>query len=166
MTRALSGRLHAMAKAHAIVQRKASAIGGDTQLDLGSLIASIVKVHEHGKGPPRVTMDGEPIACGAQSVNALALLIHELATNAAKYGALASEHGHVEISWRSDGDHVVIDWRERGGSLLTCPPNRKGFGTTLIARTVERQFRGTIRYDWAAEGLSVSLHIPAESLAQ
>jgi len=166
MTKALSGRLHAMAKAHAIVQRKASAIGGDTQLDLGSLIASIVKVHEHGKGPPRVTMEGEPIACGAQSVNALALLIHELATNAAKYGALASEHGHVEIRWRYEGDHVVIDWRERGGDPVTCCPNRKGFGTTLIARTVERQFRGTIRYDWATEGLSVSLRIPAEGLAQ
>jgi two-component sensor histidine kinase len=166
MTEALSGRLHAMAKAHAIVQRKASAIGGDVQLDLGGLIGSIVKVHEHGKGPARVTVHGDPIACGAQSVNALALLIHELATNAAKYGALASEHGHVDVRWRHEDDHVLIEWQERGGAPVTHPPDRKGFGTTLIARTVERQFRGTIRYDWAPEGLSVSLRIPAESLAQ
>ena len=92
------------------------------------------------------------------------LAVHELATNAAKYGALASEHGHVEISWRCEGDHVVIDWRERGGSPVPCPPNRKGFGTTLIARTVERQFRGTIHYDWAVEGLSVSLRYPGRTV--
>ena len=166
MTEALSGRLHAMAKAHAIVQRKASAISGDTQLDLGLLIASIVKVHEHGKGAARVTMQGGPIACGAHAVNALALLFHELATNAAKYGALASEHGHVEVSWRQEEDQILIDWRERGGAPVTRPPERSGFGSTLIARTVERQFRGSIHYDWAVEGLSVSLRIPAAGLAQ
>lgn len=164
MAEALSGRLHALASAHSLVQQKVSAIDSDSQVDLGGLITSIVKVHESLDGKERVTLDGGPIICGAHAINSVALIIHELATNAAKYGALASDEGTVNICWHCVGDSVVINWCKRGGAAITTAPGKNGFGSSLIGRTVERQFRGTIAYDWAPEGLSVLLRIPAASL--
>ncbi|MDT9599826.1 HWE histidine kinase domain-containing protein [Sphingosinicella rhizophila] len=162
---ALSGRLHALADAHSMVQRKVRSIGGQAQIDLGGLIRSIVRAHEAGTGADRLLVDGPPIFCGAHAINGLALVIHELATNAAKYGALSNDRGLVEIGWRREGEDVVIDWRERGGPPVAGPPDADGFGALLVTRTIERQFRGRIAHDWAAEGLSVSLRIPAARLS-
>ncbi len=105
---------------------------------------------------------GVPMLLGERSTNAIALVFHELATNAAKYGALASETGVVNVGWTNDGDNLVLTWRETGGAAIAAP-GKKGFGTTLVASTVSGH-DGTIDYDWNAAGLIVRIVIPLARL--
>jgi two-component sensor histidine kinase len=92
------------------------------------------------------------------------MVLHELATNAAKYGALTRREGRVEVSWRRQPGHagggLLVEWRESGGPPVAAPPSRTGFGTRLVARTV-RQIGGEAALDWTKEGLRCSFTIPA-----
>ncbi|MDE4562795.1 sensor histidine kinase [Sinorhizobium meliloti] len=101
-----------------------------------------------------------------QSVNGLALVFHELATNAAKYGALCSENGRVDVLWQIDGDDLSITWSEDRGTQISIPPASKGFGSTLVEATVTHQFGGTLSYDWRPVGLSVNIVMPLSILAR
>jgi two-component sensor histidine kinase len=86
--------------------------------------------------------------------------IHELATNAAKYGALSAPGGHVELTWQTDGsDRIRIVWRESGGPPVQ-PPQRQGFGTTAIDRMVRQQLGGEVRFDWHPQGLVCEMILP------
>jgi two-component sensor histidine kinase len=91
-------------------------------------------------------------------------VLHELATNAAKYGALSVPEGHVEITWKRDDKALELNWREEGGPAVS-EPVRSGFGTVLTQKSVEGQFGGTMRYDWAPEGLKVMLRLPLSAVA-
>jgi two-component sensor histidine kinase len=82
-----------------------------------------------------------------------------LATNSAKYGALSSEDGHLDVSWTDKADTLVVVWAETGGPSVSAPPERQGFGSRLIRSTIRGQFAGTIAYDWAPTGLVVTLSI-------
>jgi two-component sensor histidine kinase len=165
MATALSGRLHALAKAHALVQRRASAVGSEKVSDLGELITAIVEPHGIATaGGGRIAVDGPRFPCGEHATNAVALMVHELATNAAKYGALASPNGRVEISWRLERGRLALRWRESGGPEVAGKPARTGFGTSLVGRTVERQLLGSIDYKWARAGLDVAILIDADRL--
>jgi two-component sensor histidine kinase len=92
------------------------------------------------------------------------LALHELATNAVKYGALSSSHGHLSVSWAVNQPHgtggLKLDWRERGGPLVTHPKDR-GFGHVVIKDMIEQAVRGTVELDFAEEGLHWSLQAPA-----
>lgn len=161
---ALSGRLHALADAHSLVQRDAGATGSGKTIDLADLIRDVVKAHElAGDGGSRIAVEGPRVPCGEHATNGVALMIHELATNAAKYGALAVPAGRVEIDWRLDGGRLILRWAESGGPRV-AQPVRTGFGTSLIAMTAERQFHGKIGYDWAPEGLAVTIDFEADLL--
>jgi two-component sensor histidine kinase len=83
--------------------------------------------------------------------------LHELATNAAKYGALSRPQGHVRIAWSltSDG-RLVLSWSETGGPPVS-PPVRQGFGTRVMKQMVEGQFKGEMRFEWRPEGLVCEL---------
>jgi two-component sensor histidine kinase len=96
----------------------------------------------------------------------VALLLHEFATNAAKYGALASEKGHVNIEWQINGNDVGLRWTERGGPAITGAPSSEGFGTKLAGATVVAQLGGQIERDWEPEGLTLRLVLPVEKLKQ
>jgi two-component sensor histidine kinase len=167
LAQALSGRLHALADAHAIVRRKVSEIGtAPPATDFGDLIHAIVKAHEPPDGGPSpFHIAGVPIACGDHATNGIALLIHELATNAAKYGALSTREGRVSITWQADGSELRLTRTETGGPKLSGMPTRTGFGTTLAERTVKSQFRGTISHDWQPEGLAVRMQLNLDRLA-
>jgi two-component sensor histidine kinase len=105
------------------------------------LITAVLKVHEIAAvGSSRITIGGAPVPCGDHAINAIALVINELATNAAKYGSLSAPNGSLSVEWRLEGE-LVINWIETGAHGVSAPPSQNGFGTTLIARTVERQFR-------------------------
>jgi two-component sensor histidine kinase len=167
MVRVLSGRLHALASAHALVRRGFSNTGSDPRAsDLGTLISTIVRPHESADDVgSRVSIDGPPIACGDRAINGLALVLHELATNAAKYGALKGDGGHIDVSWREEEGKLVLRWDERGGPRIEAPPATKGFGSALVQNTVVRQFGGTLDHDWRHSGMAVTMTMPVESLS-
>jgi two-component sensor histidine kinase len=92
------------------------------------------------------------------------LVLHEQATNAVKYGALSTDDGHVTITGRCQADMYLITWQERNGPPVNGPPERKGFGTQMAARSVAGQLGGKLDYDWAPEGLTLQVIVPAANL--
>jgi PAS domain S-box-containing protein len=140
----------------------------DDPTTLHQLIKTIVQPHETlgGSGASeRVSIRGPDVALSRKSTTSLALLLHEFATNAVKYGALSTTAGRVEIicSERADG-RFELSWIERFGPRIERPPENEGFGTLLARMTVENQFRGEIQREWAPEGLSIRLSVPPEAL--
>ena len=88
-----------------------------------------------------------------RAANALSLALHELATNAVKFGALSSEGGKVQVSWRElDGGGFTLDWVESGGPPVT-PPARKGFGMTLLEQVTARELGGEVKVEFRREGV-------------
>ncbi|HUI19851.1 MAG TPA: PAS domain S-box protein [Methylocella sp.] len=112
-----------------------------------------------------VTLDGPEVSVGGNAVMSIALLLHEIATNAAKYGALSSQGGRVDVRWLLSGDELLLDWRERGGAVLHGEPQFEGFGSLLARLIVTGQLGGKIIRDWEEEGLTVHLSVPRERLA-
>ena len=95
----------------------------------------------------------------------LALVIHELATNSLKYGALSSHEGTLDVSGTVVGDDVEIQWTERGGPHVTKPDGPGGYGSKLLHRTLARNLGGGLEYDWPKEGLVVRLTIAGSRLS-
>jgi two-component sensor histidine kinase len=93
------------------------------------------------------------------------MIFHELATNSVKYGCLSAEAGMLDVSSRSDDENLVIVWAESGGPEVEGPPSRTGFGTDYVARTLSRQLRGAIEYEWQATGLIATLRMRNDLLA-
>ncbi|RVO21655.1 sensor histidine kinase [Sinorhizobium meliloti] len=164
----LSGSLHALAAAHSLVRPSFSEVQGAAS-SLAELLSIVLEPHESPaiSGKRRLSLTGPTVLCGEQSVNGLALVFHELATNAAKYGSLCGDLGTVDVVWQIDGGDLGITWREDGGAQATSfSPASKGFGSTLVEATVIRQFGGTLSYDWRSTGLSVHIVMPLCRLAQ
>jgi two-component sensor histidine kinase len=157
LTEKLSGRLHALANANALVRRSF----GDAhveRVEFGELIHRVLRPHDHA----HVTLDGPPVPLGEQSINNLALVFHELATNGAKYGALSAENGSVYVHWESVDQTFKLTWTESGGPKAV-EPSAQGFGSGLVSRTI-KQIGGEIQYDWRSEGLHVEINVPLSSL--
>ncbi len=112
----------------------------------------------------RISTSGDPVLLNPQAYSTLALVIHELVTNSAKYGGL-SKNGRVNISWHRDNfGGLVIEWREEGGPAVT-PPTRKGFGTTIIELSVPYDLGGTADVDYDPDGLKARFVIPSKHVA-
>ena len=109
----------------------------------------------------RMHLDGEPVQLNPQAYSSMALVIHELVTNSAKYGSL-SDGGEVNVSWRRDNSNaLVIDWVESGGPPV-AEPSRRGFGSTIIQHSVPYDLGGTAEMDFAPDGLRARFVIPAK----
>jgi two-component sensor histidine kinase len=112
--------------------------------------------------PGACQVSGPPTLLPPEKVQSMSMVLHELATNAAKYGALSTPNGAVTIDWRQEpGDRLVLSWSETGGPPLGTP-RRSGFGSRLIRR-LARQLGGEARYDWRAQGLRVELDVSKSS---
>jgi PAS domain S-box-containing protein len=98
------------------------------------------------------------------AVTSVALLLHELATNAAKYGALSASAGVVHIDCSSKEDWLVMTWEERGGPSIKGPPDREGFGGSLAQKIVANQFSGRLSNEWNTRGLTIRIEIPLAHL--
>jgi two-component sensor histidine kinase len=107
----------------------------------------------------RIRVAVERMGVGEAAATSLALILHELATNAVKYGALSVPGGRLDISTTSMGDEVMLVWLERGGPAVKEPTEPAGFGSRLIERAVSRQLRGSIEHDWSEGGLIVTLRV-------
>jgi len=112
----------------------------------------------------RIVIDGPVVTVRGEAVTSLALVLHETATNAAKYGSLSTPEGGVRVSWNVSAADVVLHWEECGGPAVAAPPDKHGFGSTLVRRSVTDKLQGTIDYDWRREGLAVHVTVPLESL--
>jgi two-component sensor histidine kinase len=153
----LMGRLHALADAHALVRRRFGQVPWEGA-DFGEILTRILLPHDEGRSIVR----GPAFTVGERATNSLALLFHEMATNATKYGSLSVDQGAVEIEWETDEKDIRLQWREAGGPT-TKPPERQGNGVRLVNTTIQ-QMGGTIDYDWRAEGLIARLRLPIASL--
>ncbi|HEY8003060.1 MAG TPA: PAS domain-containing protein [Phenylobacterium sp.] len=113
--------------------------------------------------PERYRLAGPAVALSPAQALALGMLFHELATNAAKHGALTGQDGRVEVAWRvrkqADGPELEIDWQERDGPPVT-PPSRRGFGSRLIERSLQGQLGGEAALDYAPDGLRCHVRLP------
>jgi PAS domain S-box-containing protein len=112
-------------------------------------------------GPERIRLDGPDVHLPARLALSLGLVFHELATNAAKYGALSTGGGRLLLSWSllGDGDALEFGWRETGGPAATAPL-RRGFGSRLIERSITGELRGRFEADYAESGLTVRFETP------
>jgi PAS domain S-box-containing protein len=113
----------------------------------------------------RFELAGPDVVVTAEAAQAIGLAIHELATNAIKYGALSEPSGRVKVSWMFDGNagapgQLSLNWTEQGGPPVS-PPSRKGFGHVVIGEMVERALNGKVAVDFAQQGLQWSVSIPA-----
>lgn len=152
----LAGRLIALGQAHDLLM--GGALGSTL---IGPVVRGALKLHEDQAG--RFRLDGLDLEIGAKPALSLALMLHELATNAAKYGALSQETGHVSIRWEVRDEagepHLALSWAEVGGPPVTKPA-RKGFGSRFIERGLAGQVGGTIALDFPPDGVTCAIAAP------
>lgn len=164
LAESLSGRLHALARAHSLVRPSFGPSGaGIGAFDLADLIRAIAEPYEVEEAQ-RFSIEGPPIRCAEHATSALALIFHELATNAAKYGALQTGDGHVEIGWWQEGETLTLNWVERGGPTIDTVPATRNFGSSLIERTITVRLKGSFECAWRREGLAMTITLPTDQL--
>jgi two-component sensor histidine kinase/CheY-like chemotaxis protein len=152
----IEGRIRAMARAHTLLSQ-ARWEGAD----LSQLVNEELEPFRAGD---RVKVHGEAVAIKPAVAQNFALAIHELATNAAKYGALSAPGGKLEVSWSLGKDALVLDWVESDGPEIALP-QKTGFGTKVIEASIRRQLGGEYRKDWVSGGLRCHVRVPAEHFA-
>ncbi len=128
----------------------------------GAALFDVLRHETEAHGRRRVALHGPPVELKPASALALGMIFHELATNAAKYGALSVSDGRVAVTWTLDEGSLSLVWRETGGPSASRP-ERRGFGSRLIERSVRHDLAGEIETDYGQSGLVASLTIPAES---
>ena len=163
----IQGRLNALASAHMLIRSGRPGMSSYDESTLGELVAMILAPHleprEHSIGT-RTSINGPEVTIDGDAVTSFALILHELATNAAKYGALSSPAGHVLVGWTVEGSDLILEWQETGGPALAGPPKREGFGSLLARRSVTGQLHGKLAFKWNAGGLVVRISVPVERL--
>jgi PAS domain S-box-containing protein len=157
----LEERLAALHRAHAFVGRsRTDAEGGVIDL-LSRLLAP------YREGPAeRIRIEGQDGPIGPQAATCIALIVHELATNAVKYGALSSQTGTVTVSVHCDERAGRVEWRETGGPAIEAQPTRSGFGSTMIERTVKAHKGLAVHYEWEPAGLFVTIDASTDALSR
>lgn len=151
------GRAHNFARPHSELSKPSL-----PNSQLHGLLVELMNPYQSEDGE-RISISSDPIQLDDRGATPVALIVHELATNAAKYGALSAETGEVSICSRLVGDEVEIDWRESGGPIVEEPSDH-GFGTRLISLSAERQLAGQLNRMWLPSGLTVSIKVPARNL--
>ncbi|MFC5323430.1 CheR family methyltransferase [Bradyrhizobium oligotrophicum] len=153
----LDGRLGALARTHAAVTRDPEA-----GVDLEYLLADELMAYKAREGE-QVRISGPSLRLQPKAAETLSLAVHELATNAVKYGALSQPNGRVDISWRLDGSvdpsELVFEWREKGGPQVK-PTRRKGFGTEVLERTLAFELKARTSLSFNPAGLHYQITLP------
>lgn len=160
-------RINALARAHEFVRPHTDVsrplVGTMT---LHAFLNDLFGPYTTSDGEPRVTVSGDDAAFDDQAATSVALLFHELATNASKYGALSTDDGSVTLTTRRDAGRFVLVWEERGGPPVAGAPDRAGFGTSLATLSVEGQLGGRLERVWDPRGLRVTADLPDTALSR
>lgn len=154
------GRAHEFARPHSDESRMS--VGDST---LHGILSEMLRPYP-ALDEGRVTIRGDDVPIDDRGATPLALVFHELATNAAKYGAMSVAGGTVDVESRIEGKDIVVEWREQSGPVLSGAPERSSFGTRLVDMSVIQQLNGTIERQWNAEGLTVRLVLQPERLVR
>jgi len=159
----LTSRLLALSHAHDVLVQENWAAA-----DLHTIVGQALAPHARGDGS--VEVNGPPVRVNPQQAVALSLALHELATNALKYGSLSSADGRLAVTWNTalDGHgrrYMNLLWEERGGPLV-AEPEQTGFGTRLLAKTFGRESGGSARLDYCPGGLRCVLELPLSDHAE
>jgi PAS domain S-box-containing protein len=160
-------RLAALARAHSLTFTHGVVEASERPATLHTLLRTIVAPFDGPRpdGRSRVSISGDDISVADSAVSSLALLVHEFATNAAKYGALSTDEGMIDIACMAEGDDVALDWTERGGPPVANSAGPEGFGAVLSRIAVNNQLGGEIVRNWAPDGLSIRLVVPRSRLS-
>ncbi len=165
MAHQLTLRLTALGRAHDLVRpvpgqtKAASALLGDL------LTVLLAPYDDLGAFSGRIRVSVPRMRVGESTTTILALIVHELATNSLKYGALSVDTGSLDVSCAAHDEAVTIVWTESGGPKVKPPKGSAGYGSKLVERSVTGHLRGSIDYDWAEEGVVVTLKVNLERLA-
>jgi two-component sensor histidine kinase len=164
MVQDLTRRLTALSAAHDLARVD---LGGAGKAALiGDLLSALLKPYaDDSSGADRVRVTAPDLRVGESSATALALIVHELATNSLKYGALSSNTGQLEVSCGDQTDDMVLVWKETGGPPIAVSAKPSGFGSQLITRSVTGQLGGSIEAEWPSEGALVKLRVSKARLA-
>jgi two-component sensor histidine kinase len=146
LRKAIEGRIQALANVHSLFVATRW---------IGAELATIARQEiapYSATGDKRVQIDGPEVLLEPNAAQAVAVILHELATNAAKYGSLSVSNGQIDLKWSHEPDRrLILRWTETGGPAVR-PPTRKGFGGRIIEQMIAQQ-KGETRFDWRAEGL-------------
>jgi PAS domain S-box-containing protein len=155
LKQAIAGRIQALANVHRLfIQSRWMGA------DLHSVVSQELSPYCQ-EGDARARIDGPSLLLEPNSAQTIAVTLHELATNAAKYGALSVPTGKVEVEWSRAADgRIVLRWIETGGPRVK-PLTRRGFGMRVMESMIREQLQGEVRFDWRAEGLACEMVIPA-----
>ena len=157
---AFAGRLAAMARAQDLLGE-----GEGESADLAGLVERAIEPYRPADGPGPFDVEGPAMRVPAATAQALAMGLHELATNASKHGALSVPSGRVRLSWTceeegAEGRRLILEWRERGGPRV-APPERRGFGSLLIERALAQDLGGSARLEFRPEGVVCTISAAA-----
>jgi len=163
--KAFEGRLIALSQAHDQLTRRHW-----KSADLRDIVEGATSPHLAGspEAPDQIAIEGEPITVTPRVALTLALGLHELTTNASKYGALSVPAGHIDVCWRiersaSQPPSLWFEWRERGGPKVAVP-ERQGFGTRFIKGSVASELKGQAKLDYDPAGLVCTMEIPLDAV--
>ncbi len=160
----LLGRISALARAHDFARpHSPESMPNMGVSSLHGLLKELFRPYRDEQDQ-RIVVAGDDVPIDDRSATPIALVIHELATNSAKYGALSKAEGWISVNIACADDDLSIDWLETGGPKLAGIPKRTGFGTELAEIGVARQLGGTIDRDWRATGLRVKIEVKASRL--
>jgi len=164
MTTQLTHRLTALGRAHDLV-RPLPRDQGDAAL-LGDIFTVLLAPYDDmGAFAGRVRIALPRMGVGAKAADALALIVHELATNSLKYGSLSSDTGVLDVSGSVLGDNVRVTWTEHGGPRVEDVDGNHGFGKEMVRRSVENALGGSINYEWPETGALVTMELNARLLS-
>lgn len=156
----VDGRIHALARAH-------NQITDDHwgPAPLKALVEAETAAFASGQAD-RLSADGPPVLLNPQAYSTIALVMHELVTNSTKYGSLSSKNGRVQLSWHRDKDRdLILKWKEEGGPPVK-PPNRRGFGSTIIERSVPYDLGGKVEANYDPTGYNATFCLPARHISE
>jgi two-component system, chemotaxis family, CheB/CheR fusion protein len=152
---AIEGRLRALAHAHTLLARSRWA-----GADLRDLVVEELSPYLRNDDP-RALIDGERLILEQNAAQSMAVALHELATNAVKYGALSVPEGRIRVEWRCPArGRLLFRWTETGGPRVG-PPKRQGFGTRVMERMINGQLNGDMRFEWRDEGIVCEISLDA-----
>lgn len=156
MTGQLTRRLTSLGRAHDLV-RPLPGEQGKAAL-LGDLMAVLLSPYDDTAAfSGRIRVAVPRMGVGEKTASTLAMVVHELATNSVKHGALSTDTGTLDLSGRTEGDEVHLTWSEAGGPPVDFEPEMSGFGSRMVLRSVASQLGGTLAYDWQPSGLVATL---------